>query len=170
MRIEIPGDPVPQHRLRHFIRGGHSASFDPSIHDKTRMRKIIQTQVDTDVKQFTRPIVSFLFYFPILQSWSKKKKKLAESERMVKFTRPDADNLVKIVLDCLTGFVWQDDGCVNISGALKLYSPNPRIVVSIEEMPSDLVDDEGVFLCFGESLRRLLTSTDALHDSLSLAS
>lgn len=47
--------------------------------------------------------------------------------------KPDIDNLVKLVMDVLTGVVWDDDNCVQLGSAVKVYASSPRTEVIIEE-------------------------------------
>lgn len=49
---------------------------------------------------------------------------------------PDIDNLVKAVFDSITksNKVWKDDNIVCDLHARKVYSPNPRIEIEIEEV------------------------------------
>jgi len=52
-----------------------------------------------------------------------------------KTTRPDTDNMVKLLKDVLTrcGF-WKDDAQVYDERVLKVWDSQPRIVVMVEEM------------------------------------
>ena len=45
--------------------------------------------------------------------------------------RPDVDNLLKLVKDALTSLFWKDDSQVQIGGAFKIYSHNPRTEIEI---------------------------------------
>lgn len=48
----------------------------------------------------------------------------------------DWDNFHKLSQDALTGIVWLDDSQVQEANVQKLYDPkNPRIVISINELP-----------------------------------
>lgn len=59
--------------------------------------------------------VSLRFYF-------KRPKKCL---KCYKDTRPDIDNLVKLVCDALNGLAWKDDGQIVILEAYKLYCQHP---------------------------------------------
>lgn len=52
-----------------------------------------------------------------------------------KTTRPDTDNLIKTVKDCLTrsGY-WHDDAQVVIEHGKKLWVPGPGIMIAIEQL------------------------------------
>lgn len=47
--------------------------------------------------------------------------------------KPDIDNLVKLYLDCLTGIAIHDDNAVSLGSCIKVYSPNPKVEIYIEE-------------------------------------
>lgn len=57
-------------------------------------------------------------------------------ERIWHDKKIDIDNLMKSVFDSMTKskVVWTDDGIVSEVTARKLYSPNPRIELKIEEL------------------------------------
>jgi len=48
--------------------------------------------------------------------------------------RPDIDNLVKAILDGLTGIMWQDDGQVCQLEVVKFFSSSPGVVVELEPL------------------------------------
>lgn len=61
-------------------------------------------------------------------SWSAKKK--AETE--YKTSKPDVDNLCKLILDALTGIIWKDDQIVSHIEVTKRYGDSPYTSVFIE--------------------------------------
>ena len=58
------------------------------------------------------------------------------SERLWHVKKADVDNLVKSLFDSISKseIVWSDDNIVCDLRARKLYSPNPRIEIGIEEI------------------------------------
>ncbi|MVK37642.1 RusA family crossover junction endodeoxyribonuclease [Staphylococcus aureus] len=72
------------------------------------------------------------FYFPLLKSWSKKKK--SEMVGQYKVTKPDIDNLIKTVLDACNGHVWKDDNQITEITSSKRYGLEPKIIIRIEEV------------------------------------
>lgn len=77
--------------------------------------------------------LTVMAYFPIPQSWSKKKKALAAEEKVAKVTKPDLDNVVKAVSDGLA-VAWKDDAQIIRIQAYKEYSDTPRVDVIITEV------------------------------------
>jgi Holliday junction resolvase RusA-like endonuclease len=63
----------------------------------------------------------------------KRKKMMLEGQ--IRHTKKcDADNLAKAVLDALNGIAYYDDSQVCELSVSKLYSDNPRVIVSISEI------------------------------------
>lgn len=69
-------------------------------------------------------------FYEIPQSWSKKKKAAAMAGAIRPTTKPDCDNIIKIVLDALNGVAYYDDKQVisvscekhyNVSGYLRIF-------------------------------------------------
>ena len=81
--------------------------------------------------------VDIEFYYPIPQTWSKKKKEAAERFDIVPTVRPDLDNLVKIVLDGLNGIAFEDDKQIALIWSQKLYSRNPRTEVYVSRLSTE---------------------------------
>ena len=47
-------------------------------------------------------------------------------------TKPDTDNILKIVKDALNGVLWKDDAQVVSDKVEKFYSQELRLVISVE--------------------------------------
>lgn len=69
-------------------------------------------------------------YYPYPSSWSQKKKAAIKW----KVSRPDCDNLAKIILDALNGIVWVDDAQVVELCVQKQYGLNAETLVTIQEL------------------------------------
>lgn len=69
------------------------------------------------------------FHMPIPKSWSLKKRAVAEGSPHV--NKPDCDNLIKFILDVLTGIVYADDRFVWSINARKVYSSTPRTHITL---------------------------------------
>lgn len=65
---------------------------------------------------------------------SKKQRLEANTGLLKHLKKPDIDNLIKLYLDVLVGTVLEDDNCVSLGQAIKIYSPIPRTVIFVEEM------------------------------------
>lgn len=71
--------------------------------------------------------------YPIPQSWSKRKKKEAIAGLIMPTTKPDGDNILKVVLDALNGLAYDDDRQVVKMCIIKAYGVNPGLVVQVGE-------------------------------------
>ena len=77
--------------------------------------------------------------FPYLKS----AKKHRPGQIMHKITRPDTDNLNKMLKDVMTdmGF-WKDDALICTEIITKAYSDEPGIIISVEEVDKNEVGSE----------------------------
>jgi Holliday junction resolvase RusA-like endonuclease len=85
--------------------------------------------------------VSVVFAMPVPESWSKKKQQQARSNELWHTSRPDADNLLKLVLDAANGVLWVDDAQLVMVGAGKEYAVK-HTGVMLELFSVSLVDDD----------------------------
>jgi len=81
----------------------------------------------------TRVKVRIIAYFGIPKSTSKKKEAEMLQEIISPTKKPDADNIVKIVLDAMNKFAFKDDTQVTKLEIEKKYDKTPRIYIKIEE-------------------------------------
>ncbi len=81
----------------------------------------------------SRVKVTIIAYFEIPKSTSKKKEAEMLNGNISPTKRPDADNIIKIVLDGMNKFAFKDDTQVTKLEIEKKYDVNPRIYVKIEE-------------------------------------
>jgi len=124
--------PYGQPRSRHFVRNGRSFCFDPSKDKKTWMKLQIAEQYKDKILE--EPVeMEMNFYMLIPKSTSKKRKKLMIDGEIKHTKKPDIDNIMIAVLNCMTNIVYHDDRQVYKITASKQYSENPRIEVIIVE-------------------------------------
>lgn len=143
----IPFEPKPQSRPRATIRGKHAGTYEKV--DMTRWRNKVTSFVKQNYagRYFDGAIrtkVTFYMKAPKkMQELPKPrsgKKKKDEYARFIAETIPydkkiDLDNLEKSLYDSISKaeIVWKDDCLVVEHTTKKLYSPNPRIEIEIEE-------------------------------------
>ena len=130
--IEIPGYPVAKGRPK-FTRTG--IAYTPA---KTRNYEAFVKLIAVQAMNGAAPLLEALNVrvvaeCAIPQSWSKKKRDLAARGILRPTTRPDADNLVKS-LDGMTGITWKDDSQIVELSVSKIYSEQPRLLVTIMEL------------------------------------
>jgi Holliday junction resolvase RusA-like endonuclease len=80
--------------------------------------------------------LSFIARFPYPKSWSKKRR----ASTFWHTSKPDADNIMKLLKDALNKIVWRDDAQVAAFGACaKHYTPGePGLWITIEELSDEL--------------------------------
>ncbi len=124
MMFTVPGEPVAWARARqhgkHFFTAPHVTAHKALV-QAAALRNIA-------VWESTGPfIIECHFCFGRPKSWSKKKRE----ETLHHLSKPDVDNLVKLIKDALNGIAWVDDSQVIQVHATKSYSTDPRTMVEI---------------------------------------
>ena len=128
--FKIPGKPVAKKRPRFARRGKFVITYNPQQTEEGRFLFEIQKQWQR--KPLNDPIkILMFFYMPIPKSTYSSKRKLMERGWIFHTKRPDLDNLIKFVKDCLNGVVYQDDSQVFSIQAEKRYSEDPKTEVFI---------------------------------------
>lgn len=77
--------------------------------------------------------VRCLAAFPIMPSWTKRKKEAARIGDELPTKKPDADNILKM-LDALNGVVWNDDCQIVKAEIEKYYAEQPLFRIEVSEM------------------------------------
>ena len=141
----VPGKPIPQ--ARHRTNKGRT--YDPSA--KAKQEFNLQSRRYAPSEPISGPVLLYLvFYMPVPKGALKAFKKIVDLhdktfaipryqcqrtfsslKGMFHTKRPDSTNLQKLVEDALNGLFWIDDSQVQIMGAPKIYSHNPRTEVEI---------------------------------------
>ncbi len=81
---------------------------------------------------FDGPLTVFVeAFFPIPESWSNKKKAAAAAGEIFHTSKPDGDNVFKVVGDSLNKICWVDDSQIVMSQVLKAYSDFARLRVTV---------------------------------------
>jgi len=70
--------------------------------------------------------------FGVPASWPRARRTQALAGEIVPVSRPDLDNIIKVVMDALNHICWHDDAVVVQIAARKVYSETPRLVVEVE--------------------------------------
>ena len=85
-----------------------------------------------------RLVARWLFPYP------KSARKHQPGRKRWKITRPDTDNLNKLLKDVMTdmGF-WKDDALISLEMIQKIYDDEPGIEITIREMEADFSYDGG---------------------------
>lgn len=134
--LEILGEPKAQKRHRHTTRGKFTRTYDPSSEDKMDFLHIVQSNAPD--KPFNEPLkLTAEFYFSRPKSHyrtGKRANELKETAPDWHTSKPDADNLIKFIMDSLNKIYWRDDSLICYPVITKKYSYNPRTVITIETL------------------------------------
>lgn len=112
-------------------RFGFGKVFYPQKKEKLAYSLLIKKQHNGT--PFECPIaLSIIFHMPIPKSYSKKKRSLILDNELLFVKKPDIDNLIAFVLNCMTGIVYKDDAQVYSIAAIKKFSDNPKIEIFVQ--------------------------------------
>ena len=135
LMFEIPGSPIGQGRPKFSTINGYAKAYDP---EKSRNYKayvkMLATQAmkENDFEMITGPCAIQIFaFFDVPKSKSKKFKEAALEGKERPTKKPDADNIVKAILDALNGLIYKDDSCIVDLHCIKYYSDVPRVEVYV---------------------------------------
>lgn len=78
--------------------------------------------------------ISVVAVFPIPGSASRKRRRDMLEGRELPTKKPDADNILKIILDALNGLAYADDKQVVWAECQKNYGEQPGVLVAVEEI------------------------------------
>lgn len=134
MVITIPGKPVGKARPR-FRRVGNKVFTYTAQETKDYEKRVAAIyKKDGGEIYYDAPVrVRILAKYPIPSSWSKKNKAKALKGEIKPNTKPDVDNIAKIILDALNGAAYTDDKQVTSLEVEKMYSENPCVMVYVAE-------------------------------------
>lgn len=119
----VYGSPVAQGRPRFFRRGNHVGTYDPAK-SKAWKSEVRRQAIEQKAYIQDGPL-SLSLRFILLRPKSLPKK----VQHHIK--KPDLDNLVKGVVDALTGICYKDDSGIILISASKSYGEQPCVTVEI---------------------------------------
>ena len=138
IRVTVPGPPKALERNRTRIvntKDGRQfvANYQPA---KSRAEHSTIRSIAASIMGNRPPLdcpleLRLVAYMPIPRSWSKRDQAAALADRIRPSGKPDADNLLKMAEDGMTGVVWRDDSLVTDTMLWKRYSDRPRLVIEV---------------------------------------
>ena len=140
MKFTIPIIPKAQMRARHGrTKGGFSVTYKAEAQRQAEAQLMALLQRHRpDTPFWGELLLRVQAYLPIPASWSKKKIQAAQSGLLRPTSKPDLDNLIKNLKDCLTALnFWHDDKQVveYLPGTGKYYDDGrgPRWEIEIQQ-------------------------------------
>jgi Holliday junction resolvase RusA-like endonuclease len=134
INLEIPGNPKALKRHRHTNKDGVHRNYDPSADDKrTFLDLAFEKRPDKPLDCPIRLEVTFIFDRPKSHFGTGKNKDVLKPNAInYHIVTPDIDNLCKFIFDSFNGVFWRDDSLICTLLSEKVYSNNPRTIISIQ--------------------------------------
>jgi Holliday junction resolvase RusA-like endonuclease len=131
MQITIPGKPIPKKRPRFARVGKFTKAYSAQKKEEKATRLVIASQ------WYGKPLegavrLDVVFFMPIPKSTSKKQKAAMLLGNISHTKKPDIDNLLKFLLDCMNGIVFEDDSQVINVKASKIYNGESGTCVVVQ--------------------------------------
>ena len=125
--ITIPGKPMGKQRARVSFTTKRTYTPDETVRYENLIKMIYAEKYQND-QPYQGPIgITIIACMPIPQSWSKKKQ--MEMVSYPCLTKPDTDNILKIVMDSLNGIAYTDDKQIYKASIFKNYATEPRLEI-----------------------------------------
>lgn len=135
LNLNILGEPMAVQSVKACRIGKSIRTYQPKkVTDwKAYIKVAISEQLPADWVILSEPLaVKYVLTFPILKSMNKKTVAHITSGGVVyKDKKPDLDNCVKGLADCLSGLVWVDDSLVVKLQVEKIFGVTPSIKIDV---------------------------------------
>lgn len=130
--LTVLGAPIGKGRPRFSARGGHMRAYTPAKTENysNRLSGAAQDAMDGRLPLDGPVELTMRAVLGVPASWSKRKQADALTGALLPTVKPDADNLVKLVMDALNTIVWKDDKQVVRCVIDKRYGPQPCVVIT----------------------------------------
>lgn len=130
--ITVDGPPIAQKRPRFFRRGNGVGTFNPQEAEAGQWVLCAKPQIKEKICGPVSITVTFAFARPKGHFGTGKNSHLLKPSAPEKHTaKPDLDNCVKFVKDCLRNLAFEDDSCVVEIIARKIWGLSPFTTVVI---------------------------------------
>jgi len=136
VRFTINERPIPQKRHRHFNDKTYNPQRKEKLYYGLLIKQLIKNYETLKEHTLCGPLHVSLSFFMALP----KSKKHRESKGLFHANKPDLDNLIKFILDAMSGIVFHDDSYIYKIDAIKCYSEKPRTQVVIKEVIQEKLD------------------------------
>jgi len=137
IQYTVVGIPKPQARPKTFHRTLKSGrAFVTTYSPKSDWYHLVYSETLKQKQKLKERLsgaleLKLMFYLPIPKSLSKKKRGML----MYVSKRPDVDNLAKAVMDAINNVgIWEDDSQISVLRVSKIYSDEPRCIITINQL------------------------------------
>lgn len=131
--LSVPGKPIAKKRPRFYRKGNFVGTYNDQTTEEGRWMLEAKQQITSPLLE--GPLcLDIQFLMPIPKGWPKYQiEKIYRGDFIYHEKKPDLDNLVKFVKDCLNGLAWKDDSQVAEIHAVKFYADKPLTYLLIEK-------------------------------------
>ena len=136
--FEIKGQPMGKQRPKFARAGGFTKTYTPK--ETVNYETFVKLCYHQQCKEYfgKKPLfVHIKAYYKIPTSYSFKKKMQCYSGDIRPITKPDVDNIAKIICDSLNGVAYDDDKQIVELKIEKFYALEPRVMVRIKEQNNE---------------------------------
>lgn len=136
LKFTVLGEPVGKGRPRFRNAGNFVQTYTPekTVNYETLVQLEYRRQCHDFKFEKEVPLdVRITAYYGIPKSASKKKAQLMRDRKIRPIKKPDADNVIKAILDALNKIAYHDDTQVADLQLRRFYSDNPRVVITMQE-------------------------------------
>jgi Holliday junction resolvase RusA-like endonuclease len=140
----IPGPPVGKARPRFSRRGAATIAYTPGKTARHEERvALIARSAMRGCRPLTGPVqVHVDITMPVPASWSRRRRREAIDRTIAPTVKPDIDNVLKLLLDAMSGICYADDRQIVGLTATKFYGDPPGVRVAVS--PASLLSSESV--------------------------
>lgn len=133
VEIFLDGVPVPKERHR-FGAGRVYGTTRTTRYEKSLRAAALGVMAGR--APFTGPVeADLLMVLAVPKSWPKERQDAALEGKILPLRRPDADNIVKVLLDSLNRVVFEDDAQVTNLRFRKRYGSKTRVWLRLRAIP-----------------------------------
>jgi Holliday junction resolvase RusA-like endonuclease len=130
MKLIIPGKPMGKQRPK--FGKGFTYTPEKTVSYENYVKELFIIQGEKMQEGALKADITA--YFEIPKSKSKKDKELKKKAIIRPCSKPDTDNIGKIILDSLNGIAYQDDKQIVELRVRKYYSEEPKVILELEEV------------------------------------
>ena len=136
IRFSVPGKPFGKQRPRVVHNGSFSKAYTPK--ETVNYENLVRLMYSNAARgRMFRPgemlDVRIIAYYEIPKSVSKKKRKAMLEHRIRPTSKPDVDNIEKIICDSLNLVAYHDDSAIVDAQVRKFYAEMPRVDVILKD-------------------------------------
>lgn len=137
LNVIVPGTPIAKKRPRFARQGKFVTTYNEQETEEGKWLSLFMASLDKSlplpiIKKDTPVFLTCRFIMPVVSSMPKRLSREIEAGKHVYHTKkPDCDNCLKFVKDCLNNVMWADDSQVVSGSYEKFYGTEARTEIRI---------------------------------------